>query len=902
MVLHDPNFAKVKLQGRQGDWKCDGWITGAGTVFQCYSPESPAVGKTIAKVKEDFEGALSNWPGKMKAWIFVYSEKDELPAPVIDLIETFKSDYPDLTIEFWNREKLWRIVQGLTSEARNSLLGLTTATRRVWHAPERAETFVGRKEAVETVLGLWREKRIVAVTGSGGLGKTAFCAEVIRCLEAGFTPEEHRSKRLFYHNYRNEPAHLAAMRRLVAQAGIKSDENELPATAKGVLAGAGTYIYLEACEMAEDLAAMIDLAPEAFILLTSQDEIIHQTVSAFVSPLERLSQIESEELIILHATRHATAFDFKRSTPGLSELADFLGGHALACVQAGVNLCPQGQPAKLLRDLKSEGLGKLEGQQSEHKHIAVLLGKTWDRAAEEAIGAEKVWATLALGALSPLPIELLSDATRLKPRQMDKALAALQRRGVVRQQAMPPEREGEPASGWVLGHALMSRWAELPFKISASTGADSSESFEHKLAACAGDCYPRWRDVWVAFLEMAKQQGQFPGGRSRYESLNPQFSALLARLIVHAQDDFKLVERTRQILIKERLQPGSVGSHVVDTLARDFASKPCNDLSALIQIRHNIGEQHLRLGSLTLAEQLFRENLADCKKMTLLSPSLQGPELMAANSLAITLRAIGDVKGAETLHRQTLERRTRILGAAHPDTLQSLGNLGNTLLAKGDINAAEALLKQALQELEASPNPDAPTTHIVKGNLAGLLQQKGELDQAELLLQQALQGMKRCRGEEHQETLILKMNFASLLQRAGETQKAELIYREAHKSMELVFGPNHRDTLLCLSNLAMLLKDQGDFTKAEQMLLPVLTALENMLGPDHPSILTVVNNLGALRHAEGRLDDARTLYSRAVAWAEENLEPQHPHRVQWESNLASVEQEVACNKGAKPLE
>ena len=43
--------------------------------------------------------------------------------------------------------------------------------------------------------------------------------------------------------------------------------------------------------------------------------------------------------------------------------------------------------------------------------------------------------------------------------------------------------------------------------------------------------------------------------------------------------------------------------------------------------------------------------------------------------LAETLRALGDLRGALTLHEQTLAARQRVLSPDHPDTLASTNNL-----------------------------------------------------------------------------------------------------------------------------------------------------------------------------------------------------------------------------------
>jgi hypothetical protein len=49
--------------------------------------------------------------------------------------------------------------------------------------------------------------------------------------------------------------------------------------------------------------------------------------------------------------------------------------------------------------------------------------------------------------------------------------------------------------------------------------------------------------------------------------------------------------------------------------------------------------------------------------------------LLTMSYLAETLQALGDLRGALELHKQTLAARQRVLGPDHPDTLASTNNL-----------------------------------------------------------------------------------------------------------------------------------------------------------------------------------------------------------------------------------
>ncbi len=123
MQKHDDSFISVKPAGKEGDWKCDGFSSTSGTVYQCYAPDSMKIAKAAAKVNEDFTGAQRYWNTKMKAWIFVWSAHDALPPQVLQVLQNVRNGKHGVTIDDWNRERLWTIVKALSNEVRSELLG-----------------------------------------------------------------------------------------------------------------------------------------------------------------------------------------------------------------------------------------------------------------------------------------------------------------------------------------------------------------------------------------------------------------------------------------------------------------------------------------------------------------------------------------------------------------------------------------------------------------------------------------------------------------------------------------------------------------------------------------------------------------------------------------------------------
>ena len=53
------------------------------------------------------------------------------PSFVVSLIEDFRSEHKDITIDTWNHERLWQIVRSLSPEARSTILGAVPAVSDV---------------------------------------------------------------------------------------------------------------------------------------------------------------------------------------------------------------------------------------------------------------------------------------------------------------------------------------------------------------------------------------------------------------------------------------------------------------------------------------------------------------------------------------------------------------------------------------------------------------------------------------------------------------------------------------------------------------------------------------------------------------------------------------------------
>jgi hypothetical protein len=67
------DFAKVRPRGNLGGQKNYGYLKSQRQLFQVYAPLEMKESDTVAKIKEDFDGALVHWKNEMGKWTFVHN-------------------------------------------------------------------------------------------------------------------------------------------------------------------------------------------------------------------------------------------------------------------------------------------------------------------------------------------------------------------------------------------------------------------------------------------------------------------------------------------------------------------------------------------------------------------------------------------------------------------------------------------------------------------------------------------------------------------------------------------------------------------------------------------------------------------------------------------------------------
>jgi tetratricopeptide (TPR) repeat protein len=652
--------------------------------------------------------------------------------------------------------------------------------------PLRAPRFFGREAELTELASLWDEYRVLAITGTGGLGKTALAVEFL----ARFGPDSWDKvanqrpfpRRLLTHDYYSQPGHDSALAALLDQAGTDPkglDRAEMESHLSAAFAQPDTFLYLEGCEKAESLRDLLRLTGStARVLLTTRDAVAPYGAHGW--PLPPL-QIPDAAALITHLSGRGDPFAPPAAVTGIATL---LAGHGLACRLAGQLLSHQSRSAAgLLADLQQKGLGLLSQEKREHESVTWLLSQTALGLEEKLPGCARVWHVLALGALSPLPLSLLRaclvgvDAEWLRER-----LEALQHEGIVQLSAdFPPESGDEGECAAVLAHAL----------IQTHGLGDLLRDLPPDPAADAEALYFVWREGWSSFLVRCFHAKQVPGGHRRYQALVTPLEGLIARLGEREPADSRPFSRLLDLAAHTHRQAGRY-------LA---AEAPCRR-------------------ALEVRERTF------------------GPEhplsLQSLNNLASLLAVQGDLEGAEHLIRRALEARERNQGPEDPATLSCLNNLGNILKDQGDSAGAELLYRRALEARERTLGPEHSDTLTSLNNLANLLFDQSNLEEAELLYRRALETRERQLGLEHTDTLTSVNNLGVLLTKRGDLEEAEPLYLRALEARERSLGPEHPDTLTCLNNLGVLHEARDEWAEAVAFYRRAVDGAQLLLVPEHP--------------------------------------------------------------------
>lgn len=123
MERRDPGFQRVRPWGSAGDRKNDGWSPARRTLFQCYAPSTMSASTLVAKLEEDYAGAIKYWKGSFDSWVFVHDDLQGMAPMVAKKIAELNNRSSEVCCTAWGQSELREEFAALKEADRVAILG-----------------------------------------------------------------------------------------------------------------------------------------------------------------------------------------------------------------------------------------------------------------------------------------------------------------------------------------------------------------------------------------------------------------------------------------------------------------------------------------------------------------------------------------------------------------------------------------------------------------------------------------------------------------------------------------------------------------------------------------------------------------------------------------------------------
>jgi hypothetical protein len=120
---HPGDFQRVRPWGSSGDRKNDGYLKSERNIFAVYAPNELKSSETIAKIEDDFNGALPFWEQHFNRWTFVHNSRQGLGPDLLQKLLALEAANHQIQITNWGYEELRQKVFSLHDADIAALLG-----------------------------------------------------------------------------------------------------------------------------------------------------------------------------------------------------------------------------------------------------------------------------------------------------------------------------------------------------------------------------------------------------------------------------------------------------------------------------------------------------------------------------------------------------------------------------------------------------------------------------------------------------------------------------------------------------------------------------------------------------------------------------------------------------------
>jgi hypothetical protein len=220
----------------------------------------------------------------------------------------------------------------------------------------------------------------------------------------------------------------------------------------------------------------------------------------------------------------------------------------------------------------------------------------------------------------------------------------------------------------------------------------------------------------------------------------------------------------------------------------------------------------------------------------------------------------GKFAEAETLYREDLAARRKLLGNEHADVATSLNSLGYALREQRKWAEAESVTREALAMRRKLFGNEQQAVAESLSDLSFLLREQGKLPEAEATAREGLAIRKKLLGNEHADVAQSLHLLAWNLNLEGKHAEAEALSREEVAMWRKLLGNDDPNVAWALGDLTVFLRDQEKLTEAEATIRESLAIRRKRLGNTHHDTINSFSLLFSLLRAQGKLAEARSMY------------------------------------------
>ena len=321
-----------------------------------------------------------------------------------------------------------------------------------------------------------------------------------------------------------------------------------------------------------------------------------------------------------------------------------------------------------------------------------------------------------------------------------------------------------------------------------------------------------------------------------------------------------------------------------------------HDSPQVASILNHLGGAMCDLGELAGAKAALERALAIASDQDW--PTVETIRAVTLSNLGRVLSVQGKLTEANAAFERALEITKATYGPGHPETAAALSNLGRVRSDLGDPLGAKEDFEQALGIVEAVYGRQHPNVSAVLDDLGQAIYRLGKPSEARKIHEQALAIDEEFYGPEHPHVATDLKNLGNVLRNLGLLAEARANLERALAITEAAYGPEHPEVADSLNDLGPVLQELGDLDAAVAIFERALAITEAAYGPEHPEVAAVLNNLGQVRRQVGDLDAAKACFERALAIAERIYGQNHPAVGTALNNVGRIKQELGDLDGA----